>query len=153
MFGTNCVPWQLTIQVTNRLALKCVPLYDTLGADKVEYMINHAEVKAIAVASEKVATLAKTLEKIKGMVKVVMYWGDEPDSTLLKSFAEVGIEILGIDQMEAEGAGTDVEDPPTPEDICTIMYTSGTECNRLLTTAGTLDCKQLAPICLQTHLT
>jgi hypothetical protein len=35
-----CIP-----QACNRMSYQCVPLYDTLGENAVEYIINHSEVR------------------------------------------------------------------------------------------------------------
>ncbi|KAF7149555.1 hypothetical protein RHSIM_Rhsim02G0242900 [Rhododendron simsii] len=52
IYGANCPEWVISMQACNAHRLTCVPLYDTLGANAVEYIINHAEV-TIAFAHEK----------------------------------------------------------------------------------------------------
>ena len=42
----------------------CVPLYDTLGENAVEYIIGHAETRFVLAAGAKLATLAKAVVKV-----------------------------------------------------------------------------------------
>ena len=45
----------------------CVPLYDTLGENAVEYIIGHAETRFVLAAGAKLATLAKAVVKVGGL--------------------------------------------------------------------------------------
>ena len=53
-----------------------MPLYDTLGADAVEYIINHAEVTVVCASSLKLPALVQPLAATKGKVTAVIYWGE-----------------------------------------------------------------------------
>jgi long-chain acyl-CoA synthetase len=46
IFGANSPEWMLAMQGCNRMSLVCVPIYDTLGENAVEYIINHSGAKA-----------------------------------------------------------------------------------------------------------
>ncbi|KAJ0482657.1 putative long-chain-fatty-acid--CoA ligase [Helianthus annuus] len=52
IYGANCAEWVISMEACNAHGLYCVPLYDTLGADAIEFVICHAEV-TIAFADEK----------------------------------------------------------------------------------------------------
>ena len=39
IYGPNCCEWMFAMQACNRQAFVCVPLYDTLGEDAVEYEV------------------------------------------------------------------------------------------------------------------
>jgi len=52
IFGSNCPEWVMSMEACNALGLHCVPIYDTLGAGAVEFIICHAEV-TIAFVEEK----------------------------------------------------------------------------------------------------
>ncbi len=52
-----------------------MPLYDSLGENAIEFIINHAEATVVFVASDKAANLAKALPMCKDYVKTVVIWG------------------------------------------------------------------------------
>ena len=55
-----------TPQACNRQNMYCVPLYDSLGENAIEYIIGHAEASAVFVSAAKLATLAKSLPQVGG---------------------------------------------------------------------------------------
>ena len=63
-------------QACNRQGYFCVPLYDTLGENAVEYIISHSGTSALFASADKLPTLAKALPKLKrGQVSTIIYWG------------------------------------------------------------------------------
>ena len=65
------------------MSYQCVPLYDTLGENAVEYIVDHSEAAAVFVEASKVAKLAGAFKSggIKaGQVAAVVYWGSGPDA-------------------------------------------------------------------------
>lgn len=64
-----------SVQACNRLNTVCVPLYDSLGENAIEYIINHSEAVIAFVAASKLPALAKALPKTKDTLKAVVYWG------------------------------------------------------------------------------
>lgn len=68
------------------MSYECVPLYDTLGENAVEFIINHSEAVVVFADSKKLGSLAKALKGIDTAVfKHVVFWGDGD-----KAAAEVG---------------------------------------------------------------
>lgn len=65
------------VQACNRQTVYCVPLYDSLGENAVEYIINHSESSIIFVAKDKIATLLKALPAAHKGLKTLVYWGTE----------------------------------------------------------------------------
>ena len=59
IFGQNSPEWMMAMQACNRQAFTCVPLYDTLGENAIEYICNHAEISLIFTADNKLAALNK----------------------------------------------------------------------------------------------
>ncbi len=70
------------MQACNRTSAVCVPLYDSLGENAIEFIINHSEAVLVLVATEKLANLAKATEKTKGTLKTVVYWGAGNDAAI-----------------------------------------------------------------------
>lgn len=63
-------------QACNRQTAYCVPLYDTLGPDAVEYIIGHAEVTIVFASALKMRALVEPLTRAKGKVKAAIVWGE-----------------------------------------------------------------------------
>ncbi len=124
----NCPEWMVAMQACNKTGAACVPLYDTLGENAVEYIINHAECKVAFISAAKVGVFLKTKGKIPTITTLV-YWGT-PTEDELKQLDDFGVDVFSYDQFLENGAADKKENEgPTPEDLCTVMYTSGTTGN------------------------
>ena len=124
VYGPNSPEWMLAMQACNATNVYCVPLYDTLGENAVEFILNHSEATLCFCDQAKVGKLAKAIPKATG-VKTIVYWGsaEEADLAALKKVATVHT----LDEFVAQGeAAPQAPRPPKPDDLCTIMYTSGT---------------------------
>jgi hypothetical protein len=65
-------------QACNRMSYECVPLYDTLGENAVEFIINHSEAVITIVDGRKLGSLAGAIKGINtAQFKHVVYWGAE----------------------------------------------------------------------------
>jgi hypothetical protein len=56
----------------------CVPLYDSLGENAIEYIVRHAEAGLVFVSAEKLPNLLQALPKLTDLVKTVVVWGGAP---------------------------------------------------------------------------
>jgi long-chain acyl-CoA synthetase len=50
---------RVCLQACNRMSYVCVPLYDTLGENAVEFILNHSEASVVFVQGAKLGELAK----------------------------------------------------------------------------------------------
>jgi long-chain acyl-CoA synthetase len=57
------------------MSYHCVPLYDSLGENAIEYIVNHSESVVAFTSTEKLPNLVKALPKCTGTLKNVVYWG------------------------------------------------------------------------------
>lgn len=64
VYGANCEEWMVAMQACNRMAYECVPLYDSLGENAIEFIVGHSEQAAVFVAAGKLGKLAKALEDL-----------------------------------------------------------------------------------------
>ncbi|GLC41297.1 hypothetical protein PLESTB_001078100 [Pleodorina starrii] len=130
VFGVNCPEWMIAMQACNRMSLHCVPLYDTLGENAIEYIINHSEAVAVFSSSQKLGALTKALPKTKETLKVVVYWNTPTHAAspeAVKAVEEQGYKVFSFEDLLKLGAEKPADPvPPKPTDLCTIMYTSGT---------------------------
>ncbi|KZT57438.1 acetyl-CoA synthetase-like protein [Calocera cornea HHB12733] len=126
----NCPEWQLVDNALMCFGRCSVALYDTLGPDAVEYVINHAGLQLAFVSQNHLEALV-SLGREKCPCLKVLVCVDDPHPTSLGSFEkwgnEKGIKIMSLVSLEKLGR----ENPrefryPKPEAVATISYTSGT---------------------------
>ncbi|KAH7620805.1 putative Long chain acyl-CoA synthetase 4 [Nannochloris sp. 'desiccata'] len=126
VYGANCPEWMISMQACNRMTIYCVPLYDSLGENAIEYIINHSESSIVFAQSEKLGMLAKALPHVKDQIKHIVYWG-AADAASIDVAKGLGMAVYSFDEFLALGRSKPVAAvPPAAKDLCTIMYTSGT---------------------------
>ncbi|KAJ6107673.1 hypothetical protein N7523_008996 [Penicillium sp. IBT 18751x] len=131
----NRPEWQITDLACMSQGLFSVSIYDVLAADATEYIINHAELNCVVTSLPHIPTLLKlkaSLPNLKMIVSLDPLDAGEQDGhskrALLESMAAgQDVAIYSMDQVEALGeASKRGYNAPSPEDIVTINYTSGT---------------------------
>ncbi|KAI9144437.1 hypothetical protein BKA69DRAFT_1112327 [Paraphysoderma sedebokerense] len=154
LFSINRPEWAIAEQSCNDYSLVTVALYDTLGADTIEFVINHGQLPIVVTSADKIATLLKVKSNCPSPNLKIIISMDElefdqakapvpgvaatPSATpvnqlqssaaLLNQWAqEKGVILLTFRQVEELGRKNRIpHKPPTPADLATICYTSGT---------------------------
>jgi long-chain acyl-CoA synthetase len=128
IFSGNTVEWMLAMQAGNYYSIYTVPLYDSLGENAVEYIVNHAGVELVFIDVAKLPEFVKVLPKLKQKTKAVVYWGaGEPTDGDRKALKSAKVPLHSFPEFEKLGRDKPKDPvPPGPQDPCTIMYTSGT---------------------------
>ncbi|KAK6251435.1 hypothetical protein SCA6_005440 [Theobroma cacao] len=126
IFGANCPEWIISMEACNAHGLCCVPLYDTLGASAVEFIICHAEVSIAFVEEKKINELFKTCPNSTNYLRTIVSFGKVTPEQ--KEEAEkYGLAIYAWEEFLQLGENKRFDLPVKKKsDICTIMYTSGT---------------------------
>jgi len=115
-----------------------VSLYDTLGPESTEYIINHASLHCVVAGLDHVTTLLKLKPRLPTLKLIVVpdpiSVGELPGHSkgdLLNALAtDLGLSIHYMGDVEALGERQPIPyNPPKPEDPITINYTSGTTGN------------------------
>ncbi|XP_074282533.1 long chain acyl-CoA synthetase 4-like [Silene latifolia] len=126
IYSVNCPKWVISMQACNAHGLHCVPLYDSLGADAVEYIICHAEVSIAFVEEKKVPEVLKTMPRTTKHLRTLVSFG-KVAADQKEAAKEFGLEIYSWDDFLELGSNQHFDLPAKKkDDICTIMYTSGT---------------------------
>ncbi|KAF2182710.1 long-chain-fatty-acid-CoA ligase/ protein binding protein [Zopfia rhizophila CBS 207.26] len=131
----NRPEWQITDLACMSQRLYTVSIYDTLGPDTTEYIVNHASLSCVVTSLNHVTTLLKLKPRLPTLKIIVVLdplsAGELPGESkgeILNSLAsEIGVYIHYIKDVEALGEKEPIPyNPPKLEDIITINYTSGT---------------------------
>lgn len=117
-------------------SLFTVSLYDTLGPSTTEYIINHAMLPCVATSLPHIPTLLKLKPRLPSLKVIISLDpldhgerdGHSKHAILNALASEMGVKIYSIYEVEAigESNGPPLYHPPSPLDIVTINYTSGT---------------------------
>ncbi|KAF5729751.1 long chain acyl-CoA synthetase 4 [Tripterygium wilfordii] len=126
IYGANSAEWIMSMEACNAHGLYCVPLYDTLGANAVEFIICHAEVSIAFIEEKKIPELLKTFPNSTKYLKTIVSFGKvTPDQR--EEVEKLGLAIYSWNEFLELGQNKQFELPEKKKtDICTIMYTSGT---------------------------
>lgn len=135
----NRPEWQITDLACMSQSLFSVSLYDTLGPDACEYIINHASLTTVCASVSHIATLIKLAPRCPSLKLVICLdplstEGELPGTSkkdILNALAqEHGLQIHEMRDVESIGEKTPRPyHPPRPDDVITINYTSGTTGN------------------------
>ncbi|XP_076922946.1 putative CoA ligase CCL6 [Bidens hawaiensis] len=125
IYGPNCPEWIISMEACNSNGITYVPLYDTLGANAVEYIINHAEISLVFVQDNKIPSIISCLPKCSSNLKTIVNFRNISESQK-KEAMEHGVECFSWEEFASMGNLEDELPAKHKTDICTIMYTSGT---------------------------
>ncbi|KAG1367553.1 putative Long chain acyl-CoA synthetase 3 [Cocos nucifera] len=75
IYGSNCPEWIISMEACNAHGIYCVPLYDTLGAGAVEFILCHAEVQIAFAEAKKIGEVLKTLPRSSKFLKTIVSFG------------------------------------------------------------------------------
>lgn len=125
IYGTNCPEWIISMEACNSHGITYVPLYDSLGANAVEFIINHAEVSIAFVQENKIPAILTCLPNCTSYLKTIVSFGGISNSQ--KEDAEkLGVAIYSWKEFALLETSNHELPPKEKTDISTIMYTSGT---------------------------
>uniref|UniRef100_A0A674MIY8 Long-chain-fatty-acid--CoA ligase n=1 Tax=Takifugu rubripes TaxID=31033 RepID=A0A674MIY8_TAKRU len=119
IFSQNRPEWTLGELACYTYSLVSVPLYDTLGTEAIVYIIEKASISTIMCdVGSKVELILSSLEGRKHPVRNIVLM-EKPPVELITRAEQCGIDVTSMEGME----------PPQPEDMAVICFTSGTTGN------------------------
>lgn len=125
LFSINRPEWVIAEHASFLHSCTTVPLYDTLGAEAIEFIVNQTELALVVATKDKAKILLNMKDKLPTLKHVIIM--DTPDEETLSKGKETDVEVISIIDVEREGAEKPVEGTlPTKDTIATICYTSGT---------------------------
>eukprot|EP00262_Sarcandra_glabra_P017290 TRINITY_DN5870_c0_g2_i1.p1 TRINITY_DN5870_c0_g2~~TRINITY_DN5870_c0_g2_i1.p1 ORF type:complete len:695 (+),score=106.55 TRINITY_DN5870_c0_g2_i1:257-2341(+) len=125
LYFINRPEWSIIDHACSAYSYISVPLYDTLGPDAVNFIVNHANVQVIFCVPQTLNIFLSFLSEIPSIRLVVVIGGIDEHMPSLPS--STGVEIISYSKLFNQGRSNIQQfRPPKPEDIATICYTSGT---------------------------
>jgi len=127
IYSYNRPEWVATDLAVAKLGAILIPVYHTLGADAIRYILNDAGVTHLIVENaELFANITRILAEVPPLRDVVTIFGPESKS-------RAGKQLLSFEQLRKTGAEALKQNPklgephkPAPDDLFTVCYTSGT---------------------------
>ncbi|KAH7929786.1 long-chain-fatty-acid-CoA ligase [Leucogyrophana mollusca] len=132
IWSQNRPEWQLVELALHAYSKVGVSLYDTLGKDSVEYIINHAQLSVIFTTVDHIPALLKMAPKIPVLKMIVSFDPLAPQTrAALAAWGEtVDVQVKELGEIETFGEAHLAElIPVTADKIASLCYTSGTTSN------------------------
>lgn len=127
IYARNSPEWIITDLACANSNITSVTLYDTLGPESTEYIINQCELKTICLTHDKIKVLLKQKkdEKLPTLQNFILL--DDVSEEEVKACEECEIKVFTFHDLIKEGEDLKVKlMNPHRDSIYTICYTSGT---------------------------
>ncbi|XP_022527740.1 long-chain-fatty-acid--CoA ligase 1b [Astyanax mexicanus] len=130
IFAQNRPEWTITELACYTYSLVAVPLYDTLGAEAIDYIMEKTGISTVVcdVAVKAGLLLDGVSGKAHSLRMLIVM--EEIDAALVARGQECGVKIISMKEAENIGkAHRQQPVPPKPDDMAIICFTSGTTGN------------------------
>lgn len=125
IYSKNREEWVIADQACSAYSLTIIALYDTLGENAVAYIASHASTRFVVVSRESLRPLMGAAPDCPELKTIVLM--EEPTDEERLAAEAINLRLLGFQDVVQDGKSRPVTiDPPTPDDLYSIMYTSGT---------------------------
>jgi long-chain acyl-CoA synthetase len=119
IYAVNCPEWVVASRACNAQSLVSCPLYDTLGVDACKFILCQTEAAIVVVGAKQYPLLMDIADQCPAL-RVIVRIGPKDDKI-------VDPRVVAFEDMLEEGAKNPLPpNPPSPEDVATVCYTSGT---------------------------
>ena len=127
IYAVNREEWIITDMACALQGLTTVPLYDTLGVDNIEYIINQTEMTCVAASTKQIPTITSLRKAGKvPSLRHVLHFESLAPADKAEIEQSTGLSLCWYVDLINEGSGSNPKSRPSPKDIYTICYTSGT---------------------------
>ncbi|XP_074587550.1 long chain acyl-CoA synthetase 6, peroxisomal-like [Curcuma longa] len=125
LYFINRPEWIIFDHACSAYSYISVPLYDTLGPDAVQYIVNHASVEVIICVPQTLSILLSFLSQMPSLRLIVVVGGIDENMPLVSS--AISVKIITYSKLLSQGqSNIQRHCPPKSENVATICYTSGT---------------------------
>ena len=127
IFAKNREEWtvsDLAAQMTN---ITCVTLYDTLGKDSLEYILNQTQIRTCLISADKIKSLLELHQsgKLDNLQHLIYLDDVSPEDEKLAD--SINVQLIPYKTVIQEGKKLDTAlEAPNSDSVYTLCYTSGT---------------------------
>uniref|UniRef100_A0A8C5A105 Long-chain-fatty-acid--CoA ligase n=1 Tax=Gadus morhua TaxID=8049 RepID=A0A8C5A105_GADMO len=128
IFAQNRPEWTISELACYTYSMAVVPLYETLGVEAMVHILNLAEISlVICDREEKAAALLENKEQGATPSLSCLVLFSDASAALVERGQRCGVEILPWGDLSgSRGRGDPKLEPPKPEDLAVVCFTSGT---------------------------
>jgi Long-chain acyl-CoA synthetases (AMP-forming) len=128
IYSINRPEWVIADYGATCNSMITVPLYDTLGLQALQYIINQVEMKVCCASNDKAKKLLENITQYPTLKKLIVF--DPIEDDLKKMAEDASIEIYYFGDIEKEGKeNLQPFNLPKNDTVGCICYTSGTTGN------------------------
>jgi len=120
ILANNRPEWCFTDYGAQQVNVVTVPIFPTSSNNDLKFILNHAEIKAVFISDKSIYTKLAAIENEIPTVKHVISYDAVEGTMSFADFVDLGKASEAQPQMEA------IKKSVKPEDLLTILYTSGT---------------------------
>jgi len=125
LYLKNRTEWVIAEQACFRQGAATVPMYDTLGPDTVEMILNETELTTVLTTPGCLPALKECKARCPSLQNVI--YVDELPPTEAAALAALGLKVFSFRDVENAGSANPVAaQPPSGDSVATFCYTSGT---------------------------
>ncbi|XP_072524325.1 long-chain-fatty-acid--CoA ligase 1b [Salminus brasiliensis] len=130
IFSQNRPEWTIAELACYTYSLVAVPLYDTLGTEAIDYVMEKTCISTVVCDVAAKARLLLDSKSSKAHALRLLILMEEFDDELVARGQQCGVQIISLNKAEAIGkAHRQQPAPPKPDDLAIICFTSGTTGN------------------------
>jgi len=120
IIAANSPEWTITDYACQQAGLVSVPIYPTISANDMKFVLNHAEAKAIFMAGKSIYARIASMESELPLVQHVVSFDRIEGLMHFSDVLALGERNPAPEKIEA------IKQSIRPDDLLTILYTSGT---------------------------
>lgn len=120
IIANNRPEWVFADYGCQQAGIVTVPVFPTISNNDLKFILNHAEVKAVFISDKKIYAKLTEIEKEIPTVKKIIAFDTVESLLHYSDFIESAKQNPQQEKMEA------IKKAVNPEDLLTILYTSGT---------------------------
>ncbi|CAG8952462.1 hypothetical protein HYFRA_00001209 [Hymenoscyphus fraxineus] len=128
IYAATSAHWLATSHAAASQSMPIVTAYDTLGEEGLKHSLVATKAKAIFLDPHLLTTLINPLKEAKDIQFVIWNSQNEVNQDNIDKLkkAHEHLTIMSFEELRKLGENNPVDPvPPAPEDLCCIMYTSG----------------------------
>eukprot|EP01130_Rhizamoeba_saxonica_P013861 TRINITY_DN5966_c0_g1_i1.p1 TRINITY_DN5966_c0_g1~~TRINITY_DN5966_c0_g1_i1.p1 ORF type:complete len:604 (-),score=135.99 TRINITY_DN5966_c0_g1_i1:40-1851(-) len=125
IYAANRKEWVVSLIGCASQSIVFIPLYDTLGPDATVYIMNHSDISIVCSSGENIPKLLNAKPESPNLSTIICF--DKPTEEDVSKANQLSVTLISFEEVIDLGKSNEIpHQPPSPEDLFCIMYTSGT---------------------------